>query len=101
MEKAILISEESFNVLIEKLEKLEKKVDTINKECSTEQWLTIDETCAFLKVSKRTLQSYRDKGILPFSQIGSKIYFDLKDLKVYMQRYYNQVFSSKSVFNTK
>ena len=101
MQKALLISEESFNVLIEKLEKLEQKVDTINKEANAKQWLTIEETCNYLNVSKRTLQSYRDNGILPFSQIGGKIYFEVNDLKVYFKAHYKPAFQSKITYPSK
>ena len=31
-----------------------------------EQWLGNDDVCTLLQISRRTLQSYRDNGILPF-----------------------------------
>ncbi|GAB3903326.1 hypothetical protein GCM10028803_31570 [Larkinella knui] len=34
-----------------------------------------DDLCKKLKVSKRTLQNWRDDGLIEFSQIGHKIYY--------------------------
>lgn len=34
-----------------------------------------DELMALLKVSRRTLQDWRDKGLIEFSAIGGKIYY--------------------------
>lgn len=52
------------------------------------KWLTSEEVCRLLKISKRTLQSYRDNGILPFSQIGRKIYYKASDIDDYLDAHY-------------
>nr|DAS13781.1 MAG TPA: helix-turn-helix domain protein [Caudoviricetes sp.] len=36
--------------------------------------------CKLLNISKRTLQHYRDTGVLPFSQIGHKCYNKREDV---------------------
>ena len=33
-------------------------------------WLHNGDVCKLLNISKRTLQHYRDTGVLPFAQIG-------------------------------
>ena len=38
-----------------------------------ERFLTDKEVSARLKVSRRTLQDYRNNGILPYRQLGGKI----------------------------
>ncbi len=50
-----------------------------------DKWLDVSETCRYLKISTRTLQNYRNKGMLPFSQIGAKIYFRLDDLNEFIE----------------
>lgn len=45
------------------------------------QWLGNEDVCALLQISLRTLQSYRDNGILPFSQIGRKCYYQVSDME--------------------
>jgi hypothetical protein len=53
-----------------------------------ETWLDIPETAKWLKVSPRTLQNYRDQGLLPYSQYGAKIYFRLQDLQEFLMKHY-------------
>jgi len=52
------------------------------------KWLSIEDVCHLLMISKRTCQSYRDRGILPFVQISRKIYFKASDLDAYMEAHY-------------
>lgn len=46
-----------------------------------EKWLGNDDVCSLLQISFRTLQSYRDNGILPYSQIGRKCYYRVSDIE--------------------
>lgn len=46
-----------------------------------EQWLGNDDVCGLLQISPRTLQSYRDNGMLPYSQIGRKCYYKVSDIE--------------------
>ncbi|WP_165044914.1 helix-turn-helix domain-containing protein [Dysgonomonas sp. ZJ709] len=43
--------------------------------------LTGDEVCRILNIKPRTLQTYRDNGLLKFSQIERKIFYYASDLK--------------------
>ena len=43
-------------------------------------WLPNGDVCKLLNISKRTLQHYRDTGVLPFSQIGHKCYYKREDV---------------------
>jgi DNA-binding transcriptional MerR regulator len=38
-----------------------------------------------LNISKRTLQHYRDTGVLPFSQIRHKCYYRCEDVELLIQ----------------
>ena len=40
-----------------------------------EQWMDNEAVCRRLGISKRTLQTYRDTGKIPFSMIGHKCYY--------------------------
>ena len=44
-------------------------------------WLHNGDVCMLLNISKRTLQHYRDTGVLPFSQIGHKCYYKREDVE--------------------
>ncbi len=75
--------------LLEGLNRLTKANQKILEELKqiqnpSEKWLDVTEACSWLKCSTRTLQNYRDKEMLPFSQIGAKIYFRLSDLQDFL-----------------
>ena len=46
-----------------------------------EKWLGNEDICGLLQISPRTLQSYKDNGILPYSQIGRKCYYRVSDIE--------------------
>lgn len=46
------------------------------------KWLDNGEVCRLLNISKRTLQTYRDNGILPYSQINHKIFYKSSDIEM-------------------
>ena len=46
-----------------------------------EQWLNNKEICRLLGISQRTLQNFRDTGILPYSRIGHKCYYKVFDIE--------------------
>jgi hypothetical protein len=45
-----------------------------------EDWTDAQEGCQTLHISKRTLQSPRTNGTLPYSKLGGKIYYKKSDL---------------------
>jgi len=45
-----------------------------------DEWLDNEAVCRRLGISKRTLQSYRDTGRIPFSIIGHKCYYKESDI---------------------
>ncbi|WP_289005885.1 helix-turn-helix domain-containing protein [uncultured Parabacteroides sp.] len=52
-----------------------------------DKWLDNCETCRLLNVSARTMQTYRDTGKLPYSQINNKIYYKISDVETFMQNH--------------
>ena len=54
----------------------------------SEIYLTGREVCERLFVSPRTLQDYRDKGIIPYTQIVGKILYRLSDINRLLQENY-------------
>lgn len=41
-----------------------------------------------MNISKRTAQSWRDTGMIAFSQVGSKIYYHLSDILKMLEKYH-------------
>lgn len=46
------------------------------------KWLDNEDVCRLLNISKRTLQTYRDNGTLPYSQINHKMFYKASDIEV-------------------
>lgn len=46
-----------------------------------QRWLDNQEVCEILGISKRPLQTYRNKGALSYTQIGHKIYYLPEDVE--------------------
>lgn len=46
-----------------------------------EHFLTGKEVCDRLYISPRTLQDYRDRGIIPYTQFAGKILYKASDLE--------------------
>ena len=56
-----------------------------------EIYLTGREVCERLFLSPRTLQDYRDKGIIPYTQIAGKILYRLLDInRILSENYVNR-----------
>ncbi|MBW7941049.1 MAG: helix-turn-helix domain-containing protein [Candidatus Kuenenia stuttgartiensis] len=56
-----------------------------------EIYLSGEEVCQLLHISKRTLQQYRDDNILPFIQIGGKIIYKESDIMMVLERNYMSI----------
>ena len=70
-------------------QKFEKFVGRVNTLCvplrrKRDKWLDNCETCRLLNVSARTMQTYRDTGKLPYSQINNKIYYKASDVETFL-----------------
>lgn len=46
-----------------------------------------DEAMRLLNLSRPTLARYRKDGRLPFSRVGSKVYYKLADIEALMERH--------------
>ena len=51
-----------------------------------EHYLTDRELSERLKISRRTLQDYRNNGILPYRQLGGKILYRKSDIEGVLQK---------------
>ena len=57
-----------------------------------EHCLTDRELSERLKISRRTLQDYRNNGILPYRQLGGKILYRESDIERVLQSCYRSKF---------
>ncbi len=87
--QVITITTEAYQQLINKIDAIEGSIKRISKINPLEDtWFDIQEVCQLLKISIRTLQSYRDNKILHYSKIGGKIYFKASDIERHLEKHY-------------
>jgi hypothetical protein len=65
-----------------------------SKPSLNDAWMDGQEVMLLLKISKRTLQSMRDNGTLPFSRINGKFYYKIVDIQLMLESNYS---SSKKI----
>lgn len=68
--------------LLELTEKATQKYTPIFKE---EQWLDNQEVCLMMNITKRTLQTYKSKGLLPYSKLNRKNYYKQSDVQALLE----------------
>lgn len=80
--KIIAIEEKTYQLMKVKLKEFSLQLrELCGKRKNKDEWLDNQEVCQLLKVSKRTLQTYRDNGTLAYSQIGYKCYYKKTDIE--------------------
>jgi len=79
----ITIESKAYKSLVAKLNRIERLITEKKKERSEPDnlWLDGETVCAYLKVSKRTLQRYRSNGTIAYSIIGRKTYYSVSAIK--------------------
>lgn len=72
----------SFFSSLENLSRIvEKMRDNRKPSLDGERYYTDKELAVILKVSRRSLQDYRNNGILPYIQIGGRILYRASDIE--------------------
>ncbi|WP_339679854.1 helix-turn-helix domain-containing protein [Cyclobacterium marinum] len=76
----------------EMIAKLRSRIESILKNyrpvMNGEIYLSGEDVCKLLHISKRTLQQYRDDNILPYIQIGGKIIYKESDILTVLEQNY-------------
>ncbi|PXV60111.1 helix-turn-helix protein [Dysgonomonas alginatilytica] len=89
------IGEDKFNNW---MQRLTSKLDELGRDLKTlvnthnilddnEKILDNQDLAFLLKVSYRSLQRYRDKGILPFFKVEGRVYYRATDIRVFVKHY--------------
>jgi hypothetical protein len=91
--EAVILTKEQYNELVVRLDKLNSTLES-NQKPSHETFLDNQEFIQLMHISKRTSQTWRDEGKISFSQIGSKIYYKMKDVEVLLDKNYNKAFKN-------
>ena len=57
-----------------------------------ERYLSDVEVSHRLKISRRTLQEYRDNGMIPYFKLGGKVLYRESDLERVLQEFYHPAY---------
>ena len=74
--------------LMDRFDALEAKIDQIDKRQNClegDKLLDVQDLCLMLKTSKRSLQRYRKKGVLPFHTIEGKVFYKSSDIHEFIR----------------
>lgn len=73
----------AFEMMMARLSELAQRVERLchkRNDKALSQWLDNEDVCRMLNISKRTLQSYRDNGVLAYTQVDRKIYYSVTEV---------------------
>ena len=92
--EAIILSTQQYTDLVNRLDELNKKLEEKQKK-PQDTFLDNQEFLQLMNISKRTAQTWRDEGVISFSQIGSKIYYRMSDVQRLLDNNYRKAFTTK------
>jgi hypothetical protein len=78
MEQVYIITQNQFNQVIEKLDRLLENKE--NPKDQDKKWLNTKEASQLLGIGLTTLWSYRKQGKIKGRKIGHKVYYDSSEL---------------------
>lgn len=94
MNGTIMTNDEWAVGFMEQLDSMLDGIESMNEKSKAsfgnERFMTDKEVSAWLKVSRRTLQAYRNNGMVSYYQLGGKILYKESDIeKLVMGGYRN------------
>ena len=94
MNKTIMTNDEWAIGFMEQLDTMLDGIESMNEKSrasfSNERFLTDREVSARLKVSRRTLQEYRNNRVLPFILLGGKVLYPESGLRELLEANYRK-----------
>ncbi len=81
-----------FSSLEDLSKRVEKICDNNKPSLDGERYYTDKELTVKLKVSRRSLQDYRNNGILPYIQIGGRILYRASDIERTLMNGYREAY---------
>lgn len=75
-------------MIIQLRSRIEEILKNYRPVMNGEIFLSGEDVCKLLHISKRTLQQYRDDNVLPYIQIGGKIIYKETDLLGILEQNY-------------
>jgi hypothetical protein len=92
--EAIILTKDQYQELVIRIDEIKSVLSEKQKE-PKEVFLDNQEFLKLMNISKRTGQTWRDDGIIAFSQVGSKIYYRMNDIQKLLDKNYNPEFNKR------
>ena len=87
-----LVFNENLREVLGDLAKVDAGIEQIRRFCRTmfngEHYLSGEEVCKALRITKRTLQQYRDDGLVSYITLLGKMLYKESDILALLQRNY-------------
>lgn len=80
----VMVEARTYEAMMSRFEAFARKVEALcerHQDKALKQWLDNQDVCIILNISPRTLQTYRDNGTLPYSQVNHKMYYRPEDVQ--------------------
>ncbi len=78
--EAKIMTVEEYKDILAKMDKILNAVE-YSKNVPSEKFVDNADFIRLMNISKRTAQTWRDEGVISFSQVGSKIYYRMSDIE--------------------
>ena len=95
-----LVFNENLREALGDLAKVDAGIEQIRGLCrpvlNGEHYLSGEEVCKALRITKRTLQQYRDDGVIPFVALPGKMLYRESDLFALLEKNYIPPYSHKN-----
>ena len=91
---AVILKQDEYSELINSIKEIQTKLCEKPKSV-TDDFIENEGFLELMKISRRTAQTWRDEGIISFSQQGKKIYYRDSDIKKFLDANYNKAFNQK------
>ena len=87
---------EKVALLLERMDRLMENMESLAENYKPvlggERFLTDKELSGMLKVSRRSLQDYRNEGRIPYIQLGGKILYRESDIEQVLKNGYRETY---------
>ncbi|HBX46374.1 helix-turn-helix domain-containing protein [Limibacterium fermenti] len=84
----INIEARTYEAMIKRFDSFTRKVESLceqHRDVGLKTWLDNQDVCLMLGITKRTLQTYRERGLIPFSRIRHKVFYRPEDVEKLLQ----------------
>ncbi len=82
-------TERLFTDIQKKLDALHQRLTSIEKRSAAPpppDFVDNNQFMDLMKLSRRTAQTWRDEGIIPYYMIGAKIYYKISDIEALLEK---------------